>query len=141
MLPLLMIAATASSSVPWRKVSGPGFQGMRAEVQHLIDDDPEVRGSARVCMVVETGIKGVGPTAWIHIPAAGWLHAFGETRYPPISDVDEWAAASVDLRHDVVATERQVGTSVKRRSRAYVDRIIDACARHGETFTVVKRRG
>lgn len=140
---LLLIAASPVGAPPWRKAGdAAGFDGMRAEVQRIVDRHPEIKGSTRLCVVVETDFprRGVS-TAWVHFPAAQWLYAFGKPFQPPIEDGDEWAAASVDLKHDVVANRQAIGTSAKLQTRAYVDRIINACHRYGDTLAVERNHG
>ena len=79
LLPLLLIASPVSAA-PWRRIEGmQGFAGMRAEIERKIARNPNIKGPVHVCLVVETDFKD-GPVAWAHVPAAGWLYAFGETR-------------------------------------------------------------
>ena len=139
MLALLLAAATFAP--PWRKVEQvSGFTGIREEVQHIVNRDHRIHGSTRICMVVETDLpKGVGPRLWVHFPAGGWLYAFGASDFP-MRDASLDGSATIDLRHDVVATDRDVKGSISRQPRAYVDRIINACRQYGDTF-MVKRNG
>ena len=92
-------------------------------------------------MVVDTDLPGNnGPRAWVHFPAGGWLYAFG-TSDGPVGDGTLNGSATVDLKHDVVASEDDIKGSISRQPRAYVDRIIKACARFGETVMVERRHG
>ena len=50
-------------------------------------------------------------------------------------------SATIDLKHDVVATENDIRGSISRQTRAYVDRIINACTRYGDTLMVERQHG
>ena len=145
LLALLIVAAPASATT-WRKVIAyRGFDGMQTEMQHLVDRDPDDRARLNhLCVVVEdpdNSKSDVGPIAWVHLQERAYLFAFTLPAHPPINDGSIWGGASVDLKRDVVASERDIRGSTSRRTRADVNRIITACARYGNSVVIEKRYG
>lgn len=144
LLALFLTAAAANpSSVTWRKVeSVKGFEGMRAELQRLVDSPDNKAAINHLCVVVRIPAKPdtIGPVAFVHMPEQAWIYAFNPTAYPPIDDASIWGGASIDLKRGVVPTERDIkgGLAV---TRAYVDGIIAACDHHGESLVLRKRHG
>ena len=125
-----------------------GYEGMRAEMQHLVDSDPDTKARINhLCVVVEDNSDDpknhptVPILAYVHWRERGWLYAFDQTAYPPIDDASIWGGASIDLKHDVVAHASEIGGSTRRVERAFVDRIIRNCAEHGESLVIEKHHG
>ena len=139
---LLLAALTAAPAATWHKVETvKSFEGMRAEMRHLVDTDPDDKARINhLCVVVEEKPHDE-PIAWVHLRERAYLFAFTAARYPPITDGSIWGGASIDLKRDVVPSDRDINGSTRRRSRAYVDRIITACARHGTSVVIEKHSG
>ena len=149
LLPLMLAVAARSGATTWRKVGTvKGYEGMKAEMQHLVDTNPNSRSRLNhLCVVVED--DGDDPKhhptvpilAYVHWREHAHLYAFDQTAFPPIDDASIWGAASVDLRKDVVRTAREIHGSTNRVTRAFVDGIIDACAAHGDSYVMEKHGG
>ena len=143
---MVLMAAQAVAAETWRKVGTvKGFEGMRAELQHLADRHTEVKARAsRFCMVVQDPDNpkdDLGPVAWVYWPQGGWMYAFTPTNYPPVDDSSMWGSGTIELRHDVVASEKNFKFSTSRRTSAYVNNIISHCASNGETVMIEKHHG
>ena len=144
---LLLAPLSGAMTTTWRKVGDVrGFDGMRAEMQHLVDSDPDTRTRTNHLCVVAADDSATTPpgnapiVAYIYWREAAYIFAFGQTRYPPIDDAAEWAGGSIDLKHDVVPTDRDIKGSIKRVSRPFVDRIIRACADYGDSYVIEQHR-
>ena len=149
LLAILLLALPPTDATVWRKPDGVrGFEGMREEMQHLVDTSG--RGAPKIqhlCAVLEDrsavpGQDSDSPViAWLYWPAGGYMYAFEPTALPPISDMNMLGSATVNLRSGVVKSKRDIRHGYDRRvPKSFVTRIAEACRVHGLDLTMEKRR-
>ena len=137
-------AAPSTARVEWRKpVAGSGFGGLSDEFRRLATE----QGSARVnhfCAVIrdEHGSRGASGDRSLEVywPEGNRLLRYGPSPNGRIDALSQDAGATVNLRTDVVSTEKDIAGSATRVTRAYVNALIDRCRRIGTTFTVFRRQ-
>jgi hypothetical protein len=142
-----LMAGTTANATTWHRVETiKGFEGMRSELQHLVDIYHRKAGPNHLCVVVQDTSKdrdsdsATRLIAFVYWPEASYIYTFTPTAYPPIDDTSIWGGASLNLKEDVVRTARDKGNA-RRVKPAIVNRIINACHKYGETFVLERRRG
>lgn len=124
----------------WTKIDGyHGFQGWREQLQHMADQGSHFPVS-HFCVIVATGSTAPPDNkftwAYVYWREAAQLYTFGQSD-EAMSDMTEFKAP-LDLKKDVVATERQLKGSSYRVTRAWVADVLRHCATAG-TQIVVRR--
>lgn len=137
----------ASAAVQWRKPDvEPGFKGLSKELQHLVDRDGRTRLNT-FCAVIQserqpkTAINRDGGYTWL---LANWkqehlLYTFGaaDDQYG-LTDMNIFHSMPLDLRRDVVASEKQIGGSTFLVTRTWVANVEQHCKVSGTTFTIIR---
>lgn len=138
---LFLSAAPSAARVEWRKpLPASGFSGLQQEFRRLATE----RGTAKVnhfCAVIRGDTSGGGDRSLeVYWPEGHQFLRYGPGTDGKINALSQDAGATVDLRTDVVATERDIAGSTSRVTRAYVMALITRCRQTGTTFTVLRGR-
>ncbi len=147
LLALLPVAAAAQE--PWTteryfSLTGvPGFLGLTDELQRRVDE----RGHARVnhfCMVAQElhsrGEARPSVSAIVFWQEADDIQGYGPGYLDePVGGLNTLGALHVDLATGVVPTPDDVGGSTYLVDRAWVDRLLRQCWRHGRTMVLIRR--
>lgn len=139
-LVIILIACAAPASARarpgdhWTSIDGnTGFTGWKKELHRLVQKDAE-RTRNNFCIVVHG--QGAELEAYVYWPERNRLITWGPSD-DEISSLDQ-VGAPLDLEHDVVATQADIGSSTYLVTRGWVDHVISACRRYGTTFAVDK---
>ena len=146
----LVIASPAGATVQWRKPDAePGFKGLSEELRHLADRDGHVRINS-FCAVVESEQRPKtkrdldGGFTWVlvHWKQERLLYTFGaaDDKYG-ITDLNIFHSAPLDLRKDVVATRKDIGSSTYLVTKAWVTDVLRHCKDSGTQFTIIRSGG
>lgn len=102
-----LMAGTTANATTWHRVETiKGFEGMRSELQHLVDKYHSKAGPSHLCVVVQDTSKdrdsdsATRLLAFVYWPEASYIYTFTPTAYPPIDDTSIWGGASLNLKED-----------------------------------------
>ena len=141
---LAAIAAAPASAVHWGRIeTTPGFPGWRELLQHQVDTVGHHR-TDRICVIVRTfsgrgAPKAGAATALAYWPGERRIEAIGPTVEAKLTDASI-GPGSIDLDHDIIGVNGQIGLSPSSVSAAEVRNIIDRCHHKGTTLTFAQRR-
>ena len=140
----LLAAAAPSLTERFRPLAGtPGFRGLRRELQRTVDRFGHTRVN-HFCVVVQElrGADERSPdvsaiTVW---QEEGQVQGYGQG-FPDaaISLLNTPGALHVDLRRGVVPTPDDINGSTYLVDRAWVNRLLRNCWRHGASWTLIRR--
>jgi len=130
----------------WQPGAVAGFGGLRSELQRLADSEGRARLN-HFCAVVQdvreppsATSEGDRTTLSVYWREAGRILSYGPSSDGRLGPGNQDEGAGIDLRYDVVATERQIAGSTNRVTRAFVDGIIRHCRMSGTRLLVIRRR-
>ena len=140
-----LIAAPAVAATYWRKpVAAPGFSGVRGERQRLVDAEARARVN-HLCAVVEdvreppsASSEGNSQQLIVYWPEGGHIYTYGPADDGRLGPGNRDEGADIDLRTDVVASEKQIAGSTTRVTRAFVTGLIAHCRVSGTRYTIVR---
>lgn len=148
MLTTVLGTLPAAAVTHWRKPAAtPGFGGVREELQRLVDREGRVRVN-HLCAVVEdvreppsASSEGNSRQLIVHWVEGGRIYSYGPADNGRLAPGNRDEGADIDLRNDVVATEKEIGGSTTRVTRAFVNRTIAHCRISGVRYTIIRRSG
>ena len=142
----MLAAAPAAAATYWRKPAAvSGFGGVRRELQRLVDAEGRARVN-HLCAVVEdvreppsASSEGDSQQLIVYWPEGGRIYTYGPADDGRIGPGNRDEGADIDLRMDVVASERQIAGSTTRVTRAFVNGLIGRCRASGMQYTIARR--
>jgi hypothetical protein len=147
--PLALLPLAAAAQEPgtteryFALTHASGFPGLADELQRRVDED----GRARVnhfCVVGQDlrspGETRASPSAITFWQEGGEIQGYGQGRPgEPVSGLNTLGALHVDLATGVVPTPEDIAGSTYLVDRAWVDRLLRNCWRHGRTLVLTRR--
>lgn len=128
------IPVMAGSGDHWTKIQkNNGFKGWEKELHRIVQKDAD-QAENTFCVVVDQ--KESDLKAYVYWPQKSRLIIWGPSN-DEISNLDQ-AGEPLDLKHDVVATQDDIGSSTYLVTRTWVSNILSACRRYGTTLTIDK---
>ena len=134
----LVTASPGAAATRWQKIDAvSGFQGWRAQLQHMVDREGMSRAN-HFCAVVATGRTAAPENSytWVYVywREAARLYTFGQSN-EPMSDLSIFKAP-LDLKKDVVTSQRDVHASTFLVTRSWLRNVLSHCARAGTEISI-----